>query len=127
LIGTLRAVRRADVSSLRAAVWTTRAARRTHRELRAGAFATIDLPSVPNLGNAASRGMYAVLRRDRYTCLERAIVRQAWEAAHGHERELIIGISAPGCGFGAHAWLAGDPLSASDGYVELARRPAPQL
>jgi len=34
----------------------------------------------------------------------RAIVAQAWEAAHGRRRDLIVGVTAPG-NFRAHAWL----------------------
>jgi hypothetical protein len=73
-----------------------------------------------------------------------AIVLQAWEAAHGQRRDLVIGTTGPD-GFHAHAWLDGDPVvpasepgfdtsvlaeSRVEGGVrsfsELLRRPAPQ-
>ncbi len=66
--------------------------------------------------------MAAVLRRERYTCLERALVRQAWHAAHGDRRDVIIGVQAPSAGFAAHAWLDGDASSQTEAFAELARR-----
>lgn len=68
--------------------------------------------------------MRAVLRRRSDTCLVRATVRQAWHAAHGVHRDLVIGVTAPGRGFQAHAWLDGDPPCHSEGFHELLRRPA---
>jgi transglutaminase superfamily protein len=49
----------------------------------------------------------AALRRSGASCLVSAIVLQAWEAAHGRRRDLIVGV-AWGEGFHAHAWLEGD-------------------
>jgi hypothetical protein len=113
-------MRRVDLPTLRAAWWTVRAARRAPRvgETRA-------LPRVPAVGIEAERGVNAVLRRRSDTCLTRARVRQAWLAAHGVKRDLVIGVRSPGEDFEAHAWLDGDPPSVHSGYVELARRPAP--
>jgi len=66
----------------------------------------------------------AVFVRRPYTCLVRAAVRQAWDAAHGRRRDLIIGVRSPGADFQAHAWLDGDPPCHEDGFTELLRRPA---
>ena len=55
-----------------------------------------------------------MLRRRGESCLVRAIVRQAWEAAHGRRRDLIVGVTDP-AGFRAHAWLEGDPLHTDAG------------
>jgi hypothetical protein len=80
-----------------------------------------------------------MLRRVGETCLVNAIVLQAWEAAHGQRRDLVIGTTGPD-GFHAHAWLDGDPIvPASDPgldtslpaggvrtFSELVRRPAPE-
>lgn len=38
---------------------------------------------------------------------------QAWEAAHGRRRDLVVGITGPD-GFRAHAWLEGDPVPSAD-------------
>ncbi|CAN5649373.1 hypothetical protein BH20ACT23_BH20ACT23_14520 [soil metagenome] len=59
------------------------------------------------------------------TCLERATVLQAWYAAQGQRRDLIIGVTAPQTGFRAHAWLDGDPPCHTEGFHELLRRPLP--
>jgi hypothetical protein len=86
------------------------------------------------------RGVRAALRRIGETCLVNSIVLQAWEAAHGKRRDLVIGTTGPN-GFHAHAWLDGDtvipadeeagaPSSAGETslrtFSELVRRPAPR-
>ena len=77
------------------------------------------------LAPLAVAGVAAVLRRRPSTCLEQATVLQAWHAAHGRARDLIIGVTAPKEGFRAHAWLDGDPQCHDEGFRELLRRPAP--
>ncbi len=120
MIGKLAKV---DVPTLRAAWWTVRALRRARSGLRSDGLARVDLPAVPAVGDEAQRGVAAVLRRCSNTCLEQATVRQAWHAAHGRHRDVIIGVKAPKEDFGAHAWLEGDPPSAAEGFSELTRRP----
>jgi hypothetical protein len=115
------AARRIDVPTLRAAWWTLRATRRAARSDDPDAKLT--LPRVPPVSPHAERGVLAVLRRRSDTCLTQSRVRQAWLAAHGVKRDLIIGVKAPGDGFKAHAWLEGDPPSSHAGFAELARRP----
>lgn len=61
------------------------------------------------------------LRRD--TCLVRSAVLQEWDLVHGRPRDLVIGVTAPGPGFKAHAWLDGDPPAARAGFDEFTRRP----
>ena len=112
------------VSSLRAAWWSLRAARRAQQALVAGEFDNISLPRVPRLPQRGQPGVAAVLRRARYTCLERALVRQAWYAAHGDRRDVVIGVRAPSAGFATHAWLEGDVPCHTEAFAELARKPA---
>lgn len=57
--------------------------------------------------------MRGALRRWHETCLVNAIVLQAWEAAHGRRRDLVVGVTGPD-GFHAHAWLQGDPVPTAD-------------
>lgn len=80
----------------------------------------------PDLPNRTRRGVTAVLRRTGTSCLERSMVLQAWDAAHGRHRDLVVGVTAPGrstiSNFRAHAWLEGDPASSSAGFRELFRR-----
>jgi hypothetical protein len=113
-----------DVAALRAAWWTVRAARTARRRLASGSVDVGPLTPVPQLPPRAERGVFAVLRRSRYTCLVRALVLQAWYAAHGDARDVVIGVTSPADGFRAHAWLEGDPPHHEDGYEVLTRRPA---
>ncbi len=117
-------LKKADLPTLRAAWWTWRALRKARGGLRSRGFEKVDLPAVPAVGIEAQRGVAAVLRRCSNTCLEQATVRQAWHAAHGLNRDLIIGVTAPKQGFSAHAWLEGDPPCQGEGFSELTRRPA---
>jgi hypothetical protein len=116
---TLRAL---DPAALRAAWWTLRAVRHAERELQRRPLESVmaTLPSVPALPDRAGRGVNAVLRRRDDTCLERAVVLQAWEAAHGRRRDLVIGVTSPRDGFKAHAWLEHERVSPE--YAELLRR-----
>lgn len=116
--------RRLTVPNIRAALWTLRALRIARKELRAGRWESIELPPVPRLPDSAGRAVGGVVRRSGATCLPRAIVRQAWFAAHGSPRELVVGVTAPSTGFEAHAWLEGDPPCHTERYQELLRRPA---
>jgi len=112
-----------DVATVRAALWTVRAARRAARQVRDGRIDP-QLPRPPRLPADAERGVVAVLWRRGDSCLVRATVRQAWYAGQGLPRDLVIGVTAPGAGFRAHAWLDGDSPCHDEGYRELLRRPA---
>jgi hypothetical protein len=113
-----------DLATLRAAWWALRAIRAARRGISRRGVAPVSLPAVPYLPGSAERGVTAALRRTHQRCLVRATVLQAWYAAHGQRRDLIIGVTAPGPDFQAHAWLAGNPPCHSDGFRELLRRPA---
>jgi hypothetical protein len=119
----VRAALGRHVSAARGAVWAVRACAAAHRQLKTVELAAIDLPPVPGLPRSAGRGAQAVLRRSRWSCLQRALVRQRWLAAHGEPRDLLIGVQA-GPPISAHAWLEGDPDAGSEGFAELSRHPA---
>jgi hypothetical protein len=107
-------VRRLHPANLRAAWWAIRTARRTRRLLAArGLHAALVPPPPPPLPVEAERGVRGGLRRSHESCLVEAIVLQAWEAAHGRRRDLVVGITGPD-GFRAHAWLEGDPVPSAD-------------
>jgi hypothetical protein len=56
------------------------------------------------------------------TCLESALVRQRWLAAHGERRDIVIGVPANGLhDEPAHAWLDGTDSWAASTYLELHR------
>ena len=111
-----------DLPTLRAAWWTLRALRHVRRGLDGDSFRPPSIPPPPAVPVDAGRGVAAVLRRRPASCLERALVVQRWEAAHGRRRDVVIGVTAP-ADFAAHAWLDGDPSQAGP-FTELVRLPA---
>jgi hypothetical protein len=92
------------VCELRAAWWAYRALSDVRRRLAAGEMEVRPAPTA--LPPTAVRGVEAVLRRSRPTCLEGALVRQRWLRGQGVARDVVIGVTAPSDGFTAHAWLA---------------------
>jgi hypothetical protein len=79
-----------------------------------------DLPRPPAVPSAAVRGVRAVLRRTRHTCLEEALILQRWFEAMGDPRDVVIGVRGPGEHFSAHAWLE-DDVAGSVEFHELTR------
>jgi len=115
--------RRTELTTLRAALWTARALRSVKRSLpNDGLRSTV--PAPPALPWRSTRGVYGVLVRQPNTCLERALVLQAWLLAHGHAHDVIVGVNESVAEFAAHAWLDyEDGSSRSVGFVELTRVP----
>jgi Transglutaminase-like superfamily len=68
--------------------------------------------------------MSSIARRTDPTCLERALVLQAWGVAHGEPRDVVIGVNGREDRFAAHAWLEGEPDGEPGPYSELMRVPA---
>jgi hypothetical protein len=110
---------------LRAAWWALRSTRATRQQLSAGESRPAVAPP-PGLPLSAGLGVEAVLGRMSATCLEGALVRQRWLAAHGDRRDVVIGL--PVRDFGptpAHAWVDGLDLEAGAEHLELYRIEAP--
>jgi hypothetical protein len=116
--------RRPDVPTLRAALWALLALRRTRRALQRGPVTEIRVGRPPALPPSAGRGARAIIRRTHPTCLERALVLQAWAAAQGQARDVVIGVNGTGDRFPAHAWLDGEEDGVHGPYRELLRVPA---
>jgi hypothetical protein len=112
-------------SSLRAALWTLTALRRTRRDLAAHGLEGARVAPPPPLPASARRGVLAVVRRRPSTCLEKALVLQRWEASHDAGADVVIGVIGPGDDFHAHAWLETMPEGRPDAFQELLRLPAP--
>lgn len=119
----LRAVRRRDVRALRASLWARQALGQVRRQLPGADLRGVAVRPAPPSGPNGGPVVAAVLRGSGATCLEGALVRQAWQASQGVHRELVIGVSVPGPGFHAHAWLAGETGAQHHGLVEILRRP----
>jgi Transglutaminase-like superfamily len=107
---------------IRSAIWTARALRAARSQLREDALAAPELPPVPD-APGGRRTVERVLYLGRGSCLENAVVRQAWLAARGRRRDLVIGVRGAD-DFAAHAWLDGEPPSPPPEYTEIVRRPA---
>lgn len=117
-----RQLRALNLAMVRAAWWTIRAVHNARRQIEDGNFSEVALPRPPAVPSSAERGVRAVLRTTGASCLVRTTVRQAWFAAHGVRRDLVIGVTAPANGFEAHAWLEGDP--GGERFHEILRLPA---
>jgi Transglutaminase-like superfamily len=103
------------------AAWALVATRRVSRGLRTAGLAISPLQA-PRLWGYAESGVQGVLHRLSPTCLERALVKQAWMAAHGRLVDVVIGV--PRAGFAAssaHAWLDGVPRAQTADYIEVQR------
>lgn len=120
----MKLARLADPAFLRGAWWAGSRHLAIRRRLRKNGMATDPLPP-PALPDAAASGVAAVLRRTHPTCLERALLVQAWESRTQPGREVVVGVTAPSTGFKAHAWLDGDPRCHADAeaFHEFTRLP----
>jgi hypothetical protein len=112
-----------NVPTLRAAWWTHRALRRVRGELRTKGLHYSTAPKPPRLKGNAQRGVLAVLRREKSTCLERALVLQRWHQSQGNPRDVVVAVKGPAMDFAAHAWLDGDRDSEAGAFSELLRLP----
>jgi hypothetical protein len=98
--------RRAAPSTLRAAWWAWRSVRLARRQLRAdGIRARVDPP--PRLPWGSRGGVYGVLHRLDPTCIERALVEQAWLRSFDLSRDVVVGVKTEDRTLQAHAWLDG--------------------
>lgn len=110
---------------LAGAVWAAVAARLVRKRLkRDGLRATV--PAPPRAAKKGGRGVRAALRRLSPTCLERALVEQAWLASIGVLRDVVIGVPPGGMKDApAHAWVDGADAISPMNYLELHRLPPP--
>ena len=109
------------------ALWATVAAYLVRRRLkRSGVRARVPRP--PRLGAKAGHGVMGALSRLKPTCLERALVLQAWLAAQGNPLDVVIGVPREGMKSGpAHAWVDGTDATAVANHVELYRLEPPEV
>lgn len=124
MISWMRRLRRIDLPTLRAALWTLRALRTVRTQLRRGTIEGVRVPAPPPLSEAEVRGVLAVLRRRPNTCLERSLVLQRWVARFDRAPDIVVGVASPSDGFRAHAWLEGEPDNADGQFHELMRLPS---
>jgi hypothetical protein len=106
-------------------MWAAVSLRRASSDLAEHGLAGAHVAAPPRLPASARAGVMAVVRRRPSTCLERALVLQRWEAEHGVESDVIIGVTGLGDGFAAHAWLEAIPDAPPGIFEEILRLPAP--
>ncbi len=111
-------------ASLATSRWVLRATAQVRRQLEGGGRVdevTVPAPPAPSLRSWRSARVAA--RVTTRNCLVRSLVRQAWLAAAGEQRDIVIGVRrSPE--FGAHAWLDGDEIPLEDAFEELLRLPS---
>jgi hypothetical protein len=116
-------------SVLAGALWATVAAWLVRRRLRRdGVRARVAPP--PRLGRGAGRGVMGALKRLEPTCLEKALVQQAWLVSQGVALDVVIGVPLDGSiskDTPAHAWVDGTDAVSPAGYHELHRLAPPSL
>ena len=126
----VRAVADLDTLDRLTCLWAVRALWRTRRQLRSAPVADLDLPGPPIGGAGGLRTVERVLATQGASCLETALVTQRWLAAQGLGRDVLIGVSPPGEGFRAHAWLDDPEVDIDPGLTEIHRvrpsRPGPR-
>ncbi len=125
MLRLLRRAARVDLATLRAGLWAGVALRRTRRELARHGLDGAPAPAPPPLPPHAVRGVVALLTLASASCLERALVLQRWATAQGAPAAVVIGVTGPGEGFRAHAWLESAPDPSAGAYAEILRLPAP--
>ena len=67
------------------------------------------------------RGMRRALSQVSPTCLERALVLQAWIASYTDAPDVVIGVRRGETEIEAHAWVEGDDSAFDPSYGELTR------
>jgi Transglutaminase-like superfamily len=105
------------------ALWATVAYARIRRDLRnRGVRATVI--STWRLPRSSGLGVSGALARLHPSCLEKALIQQRWQAAHGIRLDVVVGVPKTGFAGGpAHAWL--DGFESADEYVPIHTFPAP--
>jgi len=108
---------------LLAAAWAMLCIRIVKRRLRRDGIRATS-PKAPKLGGKARLGVQAVMSRLEPTCIERALVLQAWLVAHGDHRDVVVGAPVSGMDSDtAHAWIEGTERENASKYIELLRLP----
>ena len=111
-----------DPPTVRAAAWAFGAVRQARRDLARDGLDGAYVAPPPALPASARAGVLAVVRRESSgSCLERALVLQSWETAHGAGADVVIGVSGAGDGFRAHAWLETMPDAPPGAFEEIHR------
>jgi hypothetical protein len=116
--------RRPTRTQVSAAAWAVHVRFQIGRQLHKVSVEHLERPAAPRLGLDATRGVRVALLMTKATCLERSLVYQSWFAAHGIDRDVVIGVTSPKPGFRAHAWLEEPGQLTELDYTAITRLPA---
>jgi hypothetical protein len=97
---------RFSLVSIRAARWALFAFFKARHDLPKKGLGTRVAPP-PKLPWGARGGVFGVLNRTKPTCLERAMVLQAWLLAYDMPHDIIVGVAQNAGDVKAHAWVDG--------------------
>lgn len=90
-----------------------------HKVRTEGASARVPVPTVA--GPRGWRGVQAAIVILRPTCLERALVLQAWIGGYAEAPDVVIGVRRQAGVVEAHAWVDGADPWFDPSYQEIAR------
>lgn len=103
-------------------LWAVRCLGRLRGELVGDDVRQIRVAPPPRSTAGGTRSVIArVLARAGATCLQRSLILQAWDRAHGMHRDVVVGVTAPGPQFRAHAWIDGEEDHAAQEFTEILR------
>lgn len=106
--------------SVRAYRWGRRELRRIQNVLRTDGIQARAEAAI-GIAPRGPRGLRLAMRSLSPTCLERALLLQAWHAAFSAPPDVIIGVRRTQSAFEAHAWVEGEDRWQEPGYAELTR------
>lgn len=106
--------------NLRSLRWAVRQLRDVHRRLPIEGAAT-RIPLAAGMGPRGWWGIRIAFIATQPTCLERALLLQAWMGGYTDAPDVVIGVRKASGGVEAHAWIEDrDPLF-DPSYTELTR------
>ncbi|MGH9273487.1 MAG: lasso peptide biosynthesis B2 protein [Acidimicrobiales bacterium] len=111
---------RPTVEDARAMRWALSGLRSVRRQLRDAPVNRVHVRPPRRRAAVAERSVRWMLRQRHASCLERALVLQAWYSGQGTPREVVIGVTSPE-DFQAHAWLDGDAKCHEARFAEILR------
>lgn len=103
-------------------LWALRCLAKLRADLVGEDVRRVRVAAPPAVAAGGTRAVIArVLARTGATCLQRSLILQAWDRAHGTHRAVVVGVTAPGPQFRAHAWIDGDEVHEQQEFAEILR------
>ncbi len=106
--------------NLRSLRWAVRELRRVHERLPIEGAAT-RIPLAAGMGPRGWWGIRVAFVATQPTCLERALLLQAWMGGYTEPPDVVIGVRNGTDGVEAHAWIEDRDPWFDPSYTELTR------